>query len=406
MKRVVVTGLGVAAPSGVGKENFWRNMKEGKSFISQITKFDASSYPFQLAGEIKELKMPPCFSSRLLRKLDRFSHLSLITTEEAIQNAKLKLSEENLERIGIIMGNLLGGWQFAETELRDLHLHGVKEVSSYQATAWFPAAPQGEISIYYKTKGYSKTIVADRASGLAALGYTLRTIRNNRADIIFAGGCEAPITPYALLCCSTSKELAKKIYRPFDRERDGYIIAEGSGILVLEELEHALKRQAPIYAEVIGYGTTSDGYHPVECAPDGRELARAIRIALNQGKIKPDEIDYISLDGAATKEGDKTETLAIKEVFGEYAHKIPMSAPKSMMGNLLGASGAVDLVTTLLTMKEGTILPTINYENPDPECDLNYISNRAREKEVRNALVISRGRGGINTTLLVKRWGE
>lgn len=404
MKRVVITGLGVAAPSGVGKGDFWRNMKEGRSFISQITKFDASSYPFQLAGEIRELKMPPCFSPRLLRKLDRFSHLSLITTEEAIQDAKLKLSEENLERIGIIMGNLLGGWQFAETELRDLYLHGVKEVSSYQATAWFPAAPQGEISIYYKTKGYSKTIVADRASGLAAIGYAFRTVRNNRADIIFAGACEAPITPYALLCCSTSGELAKEIYRPFDRKRDGYIIAEGAGILVLEELEHALKRNAFIYAEVVGYGTTSDGYHPVKCAPDGKELARAIRIALTQGGIKPEEIDYISLDGAASKEGDRAETLAIKEVFGEYAHKIPMSAPKSMMGNLLGASGAIDLIATLLTMKEGTILPTINYENLDPDCDLDYVSNKAREREVRNTLVISRGRGGINTALLVMKW--
>ncbi len=406
MKRVVITGLGVAAPSGVGKEDFWRNMKEGRSFISKITKFDASSYPFQMAGEIKELKMPPCFSPRLLRKLDRFSHLSLITTEEAIQDAKLKLAEEDLERIGIIIGNLLGGWQFAETELRDLHLHGVKEVSSYQATAWFPAAPQGEISIYYKTKGYSKTIVADRASGLAAIGYAFRTVKDNRADIIFAGGCEAPITPYALLCCSTSGELAKRIYRPFDRERDGYIIGEGSGILVLEELERALKRQVPIYAEVVGYETTSDGYHPVKCAPDGRELARAIRMALNQGGIEPEEIDYISLDGAATKEGDRTETLAIKEVFGEYAYQIPMSAPKSIIGNLLGASGVIDLITTLLTMKEGTILPTINYENPDPGCDLDYVSNRAREGVVRNALIISRGRGGINTALLVKRWSE
>lgn len=406
MRRVVITGLGVAAPSGVGKEDFWRNMKEGKSFISQISKFDVSSYPFQMAGEIKEVKMPPCFSPRLLRKLDRFSHLSLITTEEAIKDAKLKLSEENLERVGIVMGNLMGGWQFAETELRDLHLHGVKEVSSYQATAWFPAAPQGEISIYYKTKGYSKTIVADRASGLAALGYALRTIRNNKADIIFAGGCEAPITPYALLCCSTSGELAKRIYRPFDRKRDGYIIAEGAGILVLEELEHALKRKAPIYAEVVGYGTTSDGYHPVKCAPDGRELVRALRMVLEQGKIIPEKVDYIALDGAASKGGDRAETLAIKEVFGKRAYEIPMSVPKSMLGNLLGASGAVDLITTLLTMKEGAILPTINYENPDPECDLDYVPNRTREGEVRNALVISRGRGGINTALLVKRWGK
>lgn len=404
MKRVVITGLGVATPAGVGREDFWRNMKEGRSFISKITKFDVSSYPFQMAGEIKELKMPSCFSPRLLRKLDRFSHLCLMATEEAIQDAKLKLAEENLERAGVIIGNLLGGWQFAEAELRDLHLHGVKEVSSYQATAWFPAAPQGEISIYYKTKGYSKTIVADRASGLAALGYAFRTIRNNRADIIFAGGCEAPITPYALLCCTTSGELAKKIYRPFDKKRDGYIIAEGSGILVLEELEHALRRHASIYAEVVGYGTTSDGYNPVKYTPDGKELARAVKVALNQGQVKPDEIDYISLDGAASKEGDRTETLAIKEVFGERAYEVPMSVPKSMIGNLLGASGPVDLITTLLTMKESSILPTINYESPDPDCDLDYISNRAREGKVRNALVISRGRGGINTALIVKRY--
>jgi 3-oxoacyl-(acyl-carrier-protein) synthase len=379
-------------------------MKEGRSFISKITKFDVSSYPFQMAGEIKELKMPSSFSPRLLRKLDRFSHLCLVATEEAIQDAKLKLAEENLDRTGVIIGNLLGGWQFAEAELRDLHLHGVREVSSYQATAWFPAAPQGEISIYYKTKGYSKTIIADRASGLAALGYAFRTIRNNRADIIFAGGGEAPITPYALLCCTTSGEVAKEIYRPFDKKRDGYIIAEGSGILVLEELEHARKRRAPIYAEVVGYGATSDGYDRVKYSPDARELARAIKVALVQGAVTPEAIDYISLDGAASGASDRTETLAIKEVFGARAYEIPMSAPKSMIGNLLGASGPVDLITTLLTMKDSTILPTINYESPDPDCDLDYISNRAREGKVRNALVIGRGRGGINTALIVKSY--
>lgn len=250
-RRVVITGIGVVAPSGVGKTDFWNGMKEGTSFVTPISKFDASRYPSRIAGEVKELKIPESFSKRLLKKLDRFSHMALVATDLALKDGKLDLAAEDLTRAGVFVGNALGGWQYAETELRDLYVEGIEGVSPYQATAWFPAAPQGQISIHYGLKGYSKTVISDRASSLMALGYAARTIKKGNVDIVVAGGTEAPVTPYALLCCntngslSTRNEEAPSAYRPFDGTRDGFVIGEGAGIVVLEEMEHALKRGAP-----------------------------------------------------------------------------------------------------------------------------------------------------------------
>jgi len=253
IRRVVITGIGIVAPSGIGKTAFWEGMKEGTSFVSPISRFDASRYPSRIAGEVKELKIPDSFPRRLLKKLDRFSHMVLVATDLALKDGKVELAEENLSRVGVFIGNALGGWQYAETELRDLYLEGLKGVSPYQATAWFPAAPQGQISIYYGIKGYSKTVISDRASSLMALGYAERIIKKGVVDLALAGGTEAPITPYALLCCNTSGSLstrneeASSAYRPFDGTRDGFVIGEGAGIVILEEMEHALKREAPIY---------------------------------------------------------------------------------------------------------------------------------------------------------------
>lgn len=412
MRNIAVTGLGVVAPPGIGKAAFWRAIREGHSFVSTITRFDASKYPSHIAGQIKDLEAYSNISERLLKKIDVFSHLALIATELSLKDAHLDLAKENLNRVGIFMGNAIGGWLYAETELRDLYLEGRSGVSPYMASAWFPAAPQGQISIYYGIKGYSKTVVADRASSLQAIAYAAKTLERNKLDIALAGGMEAPVTPYALLCCNTSGVLSQnntepqRAYRPFDAKRDGFVIGEGSGVLVLEPLEGAKKRSAPIHALITGYGTTCDGVDRIEPASDGRELARAIKIAMDEAGYKAGDIDCIFADGAATKIGDTSETRAIKEVFKNKVKEVPVTSPKSMFGNLLGASGALDVITAILSMEHSLIPPTINYETPDPACDLNIVANKSLKKEVKKVLVISRGRGGINSVLAVEKYSH
>ncbi|OGX34649.1 MAG: hypothetical protein A3C36_00050 [Omnitrophica WOR_2 bacterium RIFCSPHIGHO2_02_FULL_52_10] len=338
-----------------------------------------------------------------------FSHMAMVASEMAIQDAKLDLTQENLERAGIFMGNAIGGWLYGETELRDLYIQGREGVSPFLASAWFPAAPQGQISIHYGIKGYSKTVVADRASSLMAIAYGARTLNRGNDDFILAGGMEAPVTPYALLCCNTSGVLSqnndhpKEAYRPFDRNRDGFVIAEGAGVVVLETPARVRKRHAHVYAYITGFGTTTDGVDRIDPADDGVELANAIKIALQNAKLKPADIDYICLDGAATWLGDITETKAIKQVFNGRARQIPCSAPKSIFGNMLGACGAVDVITTVLAMEHNVVPPTINLKDADPECDLDYCPNTAREQEINNALVINRGRGGINCALILQK---
>jgi len=402
MKNIAVTGIGIVASPGVSKEEFWQNIKTGKSFISPITRFDASNYLSQVAGQIENLNTNH-LPRRLLKKMDRFSVMALTATEEALKDAFLDLTQEDPYKIGIFTGNAIGGWLYAETELRGLYVEGRKGVSPYLASAWFPAAPQGQISIYYGIKGYSKTVVADKASALMAIGYAAQVIGHKKIDVALAGGTEAPVTPYALLCCSTEGSISGGPYRPFDKERDGFVVGEGAGILVLEDIEHALKRGINIYGFIKGYGSFCDGVDRIMPDPNGKGLAKAIKAALDTAGYEPEEIDYICADGVGTKWGDISETRAIKEVFGSYAKKIPVSAPKSMFGHLLGASGAVDLIITFLTMQDGVIPPTINYQTQDPECDLDYVPNKCRLKEVKKALVISRGRGGINAVLAVER---
>ena len=409
MDKIAITGIGIVSPSGLDKRKFWSNVKAGRSAIEKITRFDSSQYISQVAGHVHELDAYSNVSSRLLRKIDVFSHMGLVGTEMALDDAGLDLEKENLNRAGIFMGNALGGWLFAETELRDLYIEGREGVSPFAASAWFPAAPQGQISIKYKMKGYSKTVVADRASSLQAIAYGARTLNRGKNDFIVAGGMEAPVTPYALLCCQTSGMLTKRnetpatAYRPFDKDRDGFAIAEGAGIVILERSERAQKRNAHVYANIIGYGTTTDGVDRIEPATDGVGLASAIRIALTDAKLNPEDIDYISLDGAATKMGDLTEAMAIKQVFNGSSENVIASAPKAIFGNMLGATGAMDVITTVLAMEHGVIPPTINIEEKDPDCDINLCMNKAVEKEINNALVINRGRGGINSILVLEK---
>jgi len=392
MKKVAITGLGLVSPSGIEKRKFWSNVSHGRSAVKKIDRFDASRYPSHIAGQIHELDAYSNVSSRLLKKIDLFSHMALVSSEMALADAGINMDEENLKRCGIFMGNAIGGWLYAETELRDLYIEGREGVSPFMASAWFPAAPQGQVSIHYGIKGYSKTVVSDRASSLMALGYAAKNLNRGINDFILAGGMEAPVTPYALLCCNTSGRLSKNnenaeiAYKPFDRNRDGFAIAEGAGILILEPPERAKKRKVPVYGHIIGYATSTDGVDRIEPAIDGKELARAITMALDDAGLEPKDIDYISADGAGTQLADLSETKAIKLAFNSYAKKIPVSAPKSVYGNMLGACGAVDLITTLLAIENNLIPPTINYTDPDPECDLDYCPNKAQKKEIKNAL--------------------
>ncbi len=407
MDKIAITGIGVVSPSGIDKRIFWANVSHGRSAVEKIVRFDASQYPSHIAGHVHELDAYSNVSSRLLKKIDVFSHMALVASEMSLQDAHIDLAKENLKRVGIFMGNAIGGWLYAETELRDLYMEGREGVSPFMASAWFPAAPQGQISIHYGIKGFSKTVVADRASSLMAIGYAARTIQTGKADFILAGGMEAPVTPYALLCCNTSGILSKRnddpqtAYRPFDKNRDGLAIAEGAGVLILEPQSRVKGKK--VYANIIGYGTTTDGVDRIDPAADVSQLARAITVALKDAGLQPGDIDYICADGAATVLGDVTETKAIKQVFGEYAKKVPVSAPKSIYGNMLGACGALDVITTVLAIEHSLIPPTINMTSPDPECDLNHCANKAQEKSITNAMIINRGRGGINCVLILQK---
>jgi len=409
MKKIAITGIGIVSPSGIDKRKFWSNVKAGRSAVEKITRFDASKYTSQVAGQVHELDAYSNVSSRLLKKIDVFSHMAGVGAELAIQDAHLNIEEEDLNRAGIFMGNAIGGWLFAETELRDLYVEGREGVSPFAASAWFPAAPQGQISIKYKMKGYSKTVVADRASSLQAIAYGARTLNRGKNDFIVAGGMEAPVTPYALLCCQTSGQLTqqnddpKTAYKPFDQNRDGFALAEGAGIVILEKPERALKRNVHIYANILGYGTTTDGVDRINPSEDGVELANAIKTALKNSSLKPEDIDYICLDGAGTKIGDISEARAVNLVFNGCADKIIASAPKSIFGYMLGATGVMDVITTALALENNVVPPTINVKDQDPQCNINLCKNNAVEKEINNALIINRGRGGINCALVLQK---
>ncbi len=408
MEKIAITGIGVVTPSGIGKRQFWANIKSGRSFIKEITRFDASLYPAHIAGQIDDLEKYSHISERLLKKIDAFSHMALVAAEMALQDAGIEIKNEDPNLVGIFLGNAIGGWLYAETELRDLYLEGREGVSPYMASAWFPAAPQGQVSIYYGIKGFSKTVVSDRASSLMALGYARKVLAKNKLNLILGGGMEAPVTPYALLCCNTYGTLSKNnqdpqgAYRPFDKHRSGFVIGEGAGIVVMESVARAKTRGANILGFISGYGTSCDGVDRISCAPDGVELARAINLALWDAQITAQEIDYISLDGLAVELWDNSEINALKLVFKDNLKNIPVSCPKSMFGNLLGASGVVDMITALLAMEHNLVPPILNLDTPVLK-GINFISKVAKEYQIKKSLIISRGRGGINSVLVVEK---
>lgn len=408
-ERIAITGIGVVSPAGLKKETFWANLKVGRSFVDEITRFDASLYPSRIAGQVHQLDAYSHLSNRLVKKLDVFSHMALVACEQAIKDARLDLDNLDKDRIGAFMGNALGGWLFAETELRDLYLEGRDGISPYMASAWFPAAPQGQVTIYYGLRGYSKTIVSDRASSALAVWYGAKVLKDKKNDYCLAGGMEAAVTPYALLSANASGILSKNnltpktAYRPYDLYRDGLVLGEGSGIVVLEREETAVSRAAKIYGFLKGIGFTCDASHRIRPSLNSESLSAAITNCIKDCCWEKEDIDYICLDGQADELGDILEVNALNNVFGKKLGDISLSAPKSMFGNLLGAQTSLDLIMAILSMENSLVLPTINFESKDTDCDINCTPNTAVAREIKKSLIISRGRGGINVVLGVER---
>lgn len=409
-RRVVITGIGIIAPNGIGKEDFWLAIQKGKSGIKRIKSFDASKFPVQIAGEIQNINLDDFLNSKEVRRMDRFTQLGVTAALMAVKDAKLEINRENSERIGVTIGTSLAGLGFGEEQYKIFKERGLERVSPFLITALITSDCPSQISMELGIRGPSLTISTACSSSSDAIGTAFNYIRNGEVDIIISGGAEAPITPLALAgfiqggVLSKRNDEPEKASRPFDKDRDGMVISEGAGILILEELNHALKRNANIYAELVGYGRSCDAYHIVQPLPTGKEAERAIRMALQDAHILPQEVDYINAHGSSTILNDKIETFVIKNVFGKHAYNLVVSSTKSMTGHLQGACGAIELIVCTLAIRDNVLPPTINYEEPDPDCDLNYVPNKARNAKVNIALSNTFGFGGKNSALLVKKF--
>lgn len=409
MNRVVVTGVGVITPLGNTVEKFWNSLINGESGIDTVTKFDVSEFPTKVAAEVKDFEPTLYIDKKEARRMDRFIQFAVASAKLALEDSQIDLSKVDLNRFGVIYGTGIGGIETFENQLKIMHEKGPGKVSPFFIPMMIANMAAGQIAITFGLKGINETIVNACASSTNAIGEAFKAIQRGDADLIVTGGTEAAITPmsFAGFCAMkamSTNEDPKKASRPFDLNRDGFVMGEGSASLILESLEHAQKRGAKIYAEIIGYGATDDAYHITAPAPEGEGAARAMEAALKDGKVSFDMIDYINAHGTSTEYNDKFETMAIKKVFKDHAYKLYVSSIKSMLGHLLGAAGAIEAVATVLTIKNGIIPPTINYETPDPECDLNYVPNEAIEKEVNYAISNSLGFGGHNGTLLFKKF--
>ncbi len=408
-RRVVVTGVGLVTPLGVGIENVWQSIINGESGIGPITRFDITHHDTKFAGEVKGFKAEEYVSPKEVKRMDLFIQYALAATATAMADAGIDMDKEDAERVGVVVGTGLGGLPTLERYHTVLLERGPGRISPFFIPMLIANEAPGHIAIQYGAKGPNLCIVTACATGSHCIGESLRIIQYGDADVIIAGGTEANLTPLtvggfnAMKALSTRNDAPRKASRPFDKDRDGFVVAEGSGIVILEELEHARKRGARIYAELVGYGYNGDAYHITAPCPDGDGFKRCIRMALRDAAMDPAEVDYINAHGTSTDLNDYTETLAIKEVFGEHARSMPVSSTKSMTGHLLGAAGAVEAVFSVLTIRDGICPPTINYDTPDPECDLDYVPNEARKHDVRVALSNSFGFGGTNCTLIFRR---
>jgi 3-oxoacyl-[acyl-carrier-protein] synthase II len=408
-RRVVITGLGVITPLGCDLDVFWQNLLAGKSGIGPITRFDTTGFDSKIAGEVKDFQPDRYMPAKETRRTDRFVHYAVGAARLAVADAKLELDKEDLVRVGCIVGSGIGGMETIEDQAHTLFNKGPGRVSPFMIPMLIVNMASGYISMLLGVKGPNLAVVSACATATHAIGEAARAIVHNDADVMIAGGSEAAITRmgYAGFCSmramSTRNDEPTRASRPFDAGRDGFVMGEGAGVLILESLEHARKRHAPIYAEVAGYGITGDAYHMSAPAPEGEGAARSMAMALRHARLNPEEVDYINAHGTSTPVGDKCETQAIKSVFGAHAKKLAVSSTKSMTGHLLGAAGAVETAVCALAIREGKVPPTINYETPDPDCDLDYVPNHAREMNVRACVNNSLGFGGHNATLIVKR---
>jgi len=409
-RRVVITGLGLVSPNGIGVEKFWDSMVHGRSGVSKITRFDASPYSSQIAGEVKDFDPLNYMSVKSARRMDRFSQFAVACARMALENAQIEIDQNDSNRVGIALGSALGGIPAAEEQHSIFIEKGYKRIDPLLATKLFLGASSSQVSIEIGIKGHSNTIAGACSAGTDSIGYAFHAIQNNLADIMLTGGSEAPLAPltFGAFCLigalSTRNGDPTRASRPFDKERDGFVMSEGAGVLILEELENALRRGATIYAEVLGYGTTNDAYNMAHPLPTGDQAKKSIELALMAAKLDTIEIDYINAHGSSTLLNDKIETKIIKEIFGEYAYKIPISATKSMIGHSLGAAGSIEAIVSVLTIKNQFITPTINYEFPDPECDLDYVPNKGRNEIVNTVLSNSYGFGGKNSAVIIRKF--
>ncbi|MBE6083476.1 beta-ketoacyl-ACP synthase II [Sporanaerobacter sp. PP17-6a] len=410
MRRVVITGIGPITPIGIGKEKYWNSLIEGKSGIGKITCFDAEDFSVKIAGQVDDFCPEDYMDKKQAKKMDRFAQFAVAGTEIAIKDSEMNLDKIDKKRVGIIIGSGVGGIQTFEKEHTKLLEKGPKRISPFFIPMMISNMAPGQVSMFFGFKGPSLDITTACSSGTHAIGESFRMIQNGTADIIITGGSEASVCPMAVAgfssmrALSTRNEEPERASRPFDKNRDGFVVGEGAGLIVLEELEHALKRDAHIYGEIVGYGITSDAYHITEPEPDGEGAADAMRLALEDGKVDYKSVDYINAHGTSTYYNDKLETLAIKKVFKEHAHEISISSTKSMTGHLLGAAGGIEAIATVLTVERGIIHPTVNYEFPDEECDLDYTPNKSKIRDVKYALSNSFGFGGHNGSILIKKF--
>ncbi|NLU10904.1 MAG: beta-ketoacyl-ACP synthase II [Tepidanaerobacter acetatoxydans] len=409
-KRVVVTGMGVISPVGIGLDKFWKSLIEGKSGIDTITSFDTDDLPTNIAGEVRDFNPENYIEKKEIKRLDRFTQFAIAATKMALEDSKLDLLQIDRTRAGVILGSGIGGATTWEEQHSVLLEKGARRVSPFFIPMMIINMASGQVSMAFDLKGPNFTVVTACASGTNAIGEAFKVLQRGDADIMISGGTEAPITRLSLAGFSSMKALStrndepSKASRPFDKDRDGFVMGEGAGIIIMETLDSALKRNARIYGEIIGYGSTADAYHLTQPSPDGEGAARAMKASILDAGILPNEVDYINAHGTSTPLNDKFETLAIKNAFGEHAYKLAISSTKSMTGHLLGAAGAVEFIVSLLASFKDEIPPTINYDNADPECDLNYVPNKAINRTVNIALSNSMGFGGHNASVIVKKY--